>query len=228
MADGNRTSHGNGAEGAPTVGIAARPQDDGYWLLTADGQVTPFGNAPTLGSVQGSSLAVGLVAAPDGKGYWVLTADGTVTPFGDVRTFPLNGGQAVTTAAVAMARTADGMGYWVLGSGGQIAAYGDAIAYGQAQSNDDSFVALCGTPDSKGYWAVTSKGALSAFGDAADLASSSVPATATISAMLVTTSGQGYGLVGTDGTVYSTGDFPTYDPPSQRPSNAAPIVAASF
>ncbi|MGH2718537.1 MAG: hypothetical protein ACRDJU_08160, partial [Actinomycetota bacterium] len=64
---------------------ASDPTGQGYWVSTANGQVSGFGGAPSLGSIPGvpPRPVVSLAATPSGKGYWLTTADGNVYAFGD-------------------------------------------------------------------------------------------------------------------------------------------------
>ena len=41
---------------APVVGVAATPDDNGYWLVGADGGVFAFGDAAYYGSMGGTPL----------------------------------------------------------------------------------------------------------------------------------------------------------------------------
>ncbi len=79
---------------APIVGIAAEPNGGGYLLVTAKGNVYPFGNAPWRGSpaasvINLSSPVVGIAtqqaikaARPQPAGYYVACANGDVYNFG--------------------------------------------------------------------------------------------------------------------------------------------------
>jgi len=76
----------NLAPAAPIVGIAATPDNGGYWLAGADGGVVTFGDAGFYGSAGALHLVepvVAIASTPDGKGYWLLAADGGVFTFGD-------------------------------------------------------------------------------------------------------------------------------------------------
>ena len=67
--------------------MAARPQNDGYWMTAADGGIFAFGRAPFLGSGASpprSSPCVSIGASTTGRGYALLLADGSVLPYGDV------------------------------------------------------------------------------------------------------------------------------------------------
>jgi hypothetical protein len=74
----------------PIVAMAARPQNDGYWIVAADGGIFSFGNAQFFGSAAsdfGSAPCVSLAASTTGKGYAVLFGDGSVFTFGDAPFF---------------------------------------------------------------------------------------------------------------------------------------------
>ena len=63
------------------------PDNGGYWLVSQDGTVYPFGDAANYGSMTGASAVVTSLAATPSGGYWVLTADGVVHPFGDASNY---------------------------------------------------------------------------------------------------------------------------------------------
>jgi len=69
----------------PVIGMAARPQGDGYWLLGEDGGVFCFGNARFRGSwpVPSGSPCVSMIATTTGKGYAMVRQNGAVRTFGD-------------------------------------------------------------------------------------------------------------------------------------------------
>jgi hypothetical protein len=78
----------------PVVGMAARPQGDGYWMTAADGGLFTFGRAGFHGSGASqprSAPTVAMAASTSGRGYALLLSDGSVLPFGDV---PYLGGAA--------------------------------------------------------------------------------------------------------------------------------------
>ncbi len=57
---------------------------NGYWLVTATGNVYAFGDAPFLGAPGAvGSPVTSAVRTPDGGGYWILLANGTVIAYGD-------------------------------------------------------------------------------------------------------------------------------------------------
>jgi hypothetical protein len=77
------------------VGIEGTPDGHGYWLVTSDGGVFPFGDAAGYGSTGGIRLSnpiAGMEGTPDGRGYWLFAADGGVYPFGDAPGYGSLGG----------------------------------------------------------------------------------------------------------------------------------------
>jgi uncharacterized protein YkwD len=108
----------------PIVGMAARPDGHGYWLVAGDGGIFSF-NAPFYGSTGGIHLnqpIVGMASAPNGGGYTMVAADGGLFRFGINSPFY---GSAVYAcpgaAAVAVAMSPGARGYWI--------AFGDARTY---------------------------------------------------------------------------------------------------
>ena len=134
------------------VGIASTPDGDGYWLVSAEGVVWPFGDAenfctdrtcaslprsPRLGP---AGQVVGVAADPSG-GYWLVSKNGTVhalsgaTSYGSLspsrpaRPAP---GKTPTRPSrppgpiVGIGSTANGGGYWVVSAGGVVSSFGDA------------------------------------------------------------------------------------------------------
>jgi hypothetical protein len=66
--------------------MAARPQNDGYWMVAADGGIFTFGRAPFHGSGASqprSAPCVSITPSTTGNGYALLLADGSVLTFGD-------------------------------------------------------------------------------------------------------------------------------------------------
>ena len=64
------------------------PSGHGYWMLSSDGSIYAFGDAPYFGGVGGCTNYGGarrLLPTPTGNGYWIATANGSVIPFGDAR-----------------------------------------------------------------------------------------------------------------------------------------------
>ena len=74
---------------SPIVGIGVRPQGDGYWLVAADGTVTGFGAAASVGAAPSGAPAapaaatVGISVTASGGGYRLVRADGSTVGAGD-------------------------------------------------------------------------------------------------------------------------------------------------
>jgi hypothetical protein len=186
--------------GGAVVALAAAPGNDGYWEVTAAGDVDNFGSASWFGSATGligSASVTGFAATLDGGGYWLVTSDGRVFSFGDA----INYGSAPRTHIVAMARSVDGRGYWLLAANGNVHAFGDAPIF-KAQPAFAA-AAIAATPDGGGYWVAATDGAVYTFGNAVSYGATF---TSGVVALLVSSDGRGYLLVNNTGQVFAHGD----------------------
>ncbi len=73
---------------SPVSGIDSTPDGNGYWIVTQNGSVYPFGDAQSFGSLPGigvkpSRPIIGLVTTSDDQGYWLIGGDGGIFAFGD-------------------------------------------------------------------------------------------------------------------------------------------------
>ena len=153
----------------PIVGMAATPDQGGYWLLGADGGVFSFGDAQFYGSTGNLTLnkpVVGMAPTPDGKGYWFVAADGGVFNYGDAQFYGSTGNRILNKPVVGMAATPDGKGYWLVASDGGIFAFGDAGFYGSTGSLvlNQPVVAMAATAAGNGYWLAAADGGIFSFG----------------------------------------------------------------
>lgn len=155
------------------VGIAERHA--GYWITDSTGNVYPFGDAQSYGSLAGYSLAAPVtgIAAYGSTGYWLVAADGGVFTFGDATFYGSMGNIKLNQRIVGIAPTADAKGYWLVGADGGVFAFGDAEFYGSAANLHlrSSIVGIRPTPDGGGYWLVASDGGVFTYGDAPFLGS---------------------------------------------------------
>ncbi len=184
----------------------------GYWMLSSDGTVYPFGSAGNFGNPPGSTLvAVGMAATPDGKGYWIASTGGTVAAFGDA---PTLAAPAVPTGqkVVTIAATPDGKGLWMATEAGEVLTAGDAHSYGNAPTVMNApIVDMAPTPDGKGYWLLGGDGGVFTFGDAGFYGSTgAIRLVAPAVAMAPSSDGQGYWFVAADGGIFAFGDAPFY------------------
>jgi hypothetical protein len=113
----------------PATGMASTPDGGGYWLVSAQGAVSPHGSAAFYGGMLGLPLTAPIehiVPTPDGLGYWLVASDGGIFSYGNARFFGSMGGLHLNAPVVDLAPTPDGGGYWLVGSDGGVFAFGDA------------------------------------------------------------------------------------------------------
>ena len=68
------------------VGMAATPDDGGYWIVTSGGYVAACGDATYFGEQTTlNAPIVGIAATPDGGGYYLVASDGGIFTFGDAQ-----------------------------------------------------------------------------------------------------------------------------------------------
>ena len=86
--------------------MAATPSGHGYWLVSSDGGIFPFGDAGGFGSTGAMRLnkpIVGMAGTPSGGGYWLVASDGGIFPFGDASGFGSTGSTRLNAPIVGMA-----------------------------------------------------------------------------------------------------------------------------
>ena len=188
---------------------AAHGLTKGYWVTTNDGQVLPFGEASSFGSMAGQRLnapVLGMAATITHAGYWLLGGDGGIFSFGDARFFGSTGAIRLNKPVVGMAATPTGQGYWLVASDGGIFAFGDARFFGStgAIRLNKPVVGMAATPTGQGYWLVASDGGIFAFGDARFFGSTgAIRLNSPIVGMSPAADGNGYWLVASDGGVFA-------------------------
>ena len=159
----------------PVTGIAAMPNGQGYWLVSADGGVYAFGSAKFYGSVESAHVkhvggpVVGIAAARDGRGYWLVSSGGDVYSFGDAKFFGPSASLRPRIGfgpIVGIVSTPSGRGYWLASSSGGVFSFGNASYHGSATGSGRVIIGMAPTPDGKGYWLAARHGAVVGFGDA--------------------------------------------------------------
>ena len=69
----------------PIVGMATTNDENGYWMVGADGGIFAFGDAGYAGSLPGDHVAVSNIVAiisdPTTDGYYLIGSDGSVWNF---------------------------------------------------------------------------------------------------------------------------------------------------
>jgi len=212
---GQSTTGGTGIAVLPPVGGSGpRQASSGYWMLTADGHVNPFGDAAFFG--QPFPLAAGVTAVhleptPSGAGYWVLDSTGKVRAYGDAVWFGSVGAGTMLPGerAVGLSATPSGAGYWVFTSRGRAVPFGDAGFFGDTAGLplNRPVIGSVATPTGHGYWIFASDGGIFTFGDAAFFGSTgSLRLNQPVVAMAASPTNGGYWLVGADGGLFAFGD----------------------
>jgi hypothetical protein len=118
--------------GSPTgfagriVGIAARPDGSGYWLMSETGQVYSYGSARYLGGSPAgySGTLVKMVPTPSGNGYWLFTSAGQTYGYGDAHYLGNVPGPMDDMADISCA------GYLVVDKSGYHCAFGSVLFSG--------------------------------------------------------------------------------------------------
>ncbi|HEV7527091.1 MAG TPA: S8 family serine peptidase [Acidimicrobiia bacterium] len=182
---------------------------NGYWIVTADGQVRTYGGARFYGDLRGKRLSASIVAAshtPDGKGYWLVGADGAVYSFGNAQYRGGLRGHRLNSPIVGMASAPRGMGYILLGRDGGVFAFGSAHFYGStggwklnAPVRDVTM-----SSDGRGYWFVASDGGVFTFGNAKFHGSTGgMRLSRPVRSMTAAANGKGYWMVADDGGIFA-------------------------
>jgi hypothetical protein len=241
--DGTISSYGAAADhgdvaragGRNAVAIASGALADGYYALTDEGRVWPFGSARSLGSLSDRNVrgrATHMASTATGEGYWVLTEDGLVTAFGDAidaGNLPALGVQRRGIRRIQP--TPSGRGYWLLGDDGGVFCFGDAQFLGSLPGINirTTAVDLQPTPTGRGYWLLGADGGVFCFGDAQFYGS--VPGLPIPSwvrpavAVVASLDGTGYHVLASDGGVFSFGSVPFHGSAAElrkRPLGLAP------
>jgi hypothetical protein len=201
--------------GVPPLPVGPSPLQSGtgYWMLTADGHVDPFGGAAFSGQpypMASGARAVDLEPTPSGNGYWVLDDGGHVRAYGDaaahgsVSSSRLDPGER----AVSLSATPSGAGYWVFTTRGRAVPFGDAGFFGDVSALrlNRPVVGSVATPTGQGYYLFASDGGIFTFGDATFAGSTgALRLNQPIVGMAPLQSGSGYWLVGADGGLFAFG-----------------------
>ena len=119
---------------AAVISMASTVSGGGYLMVTARGEVLPFGDAKSEGDTKALQLAapvISLALGASGRGYWLYARDGGVFSFG----VPFHGsvpglGLCTVPKTVALRSTDTGNGYWIVTDHGKVYPFGDAKDYG--------------------------------------------------------------------------------------------------
>jgi hypothetical protein len=197
------------------TGMAAGPNDGGYWITNAAGQVDACGFVSAgygALSTPPPSPIVGMAATPDGHGYWLVGRDGSIYAFGDAGFYGSlpAGGVTPSHPVVGMAATPDGRGYWLVASDGGIFSVGDAQFHGSTGSLalNAPIVGMTIDRATGGYWLVASDGGVFAFNAPFQGSMGGSPLNRPVVGMAVDPINSGYWLVAADGGIFSFGGAP--------------------
>ncbi|HEV3263970.1 MAG TPA: hypothetical protein VG014_00460 [Acidimicrobiales bacterium] len=212
------------------TGMAGGPDDGGYWIANAGGQVDACGFVPTgYGSFSSPPAApiVGMAATPDGHGYWLVGQDGSIYAFGDAGYYGSLPAAGVTPThpIVGMASTSNGRGYWLVASDGGIFSFGNAQFHGSTGSLalNAPIVGMTADAATGGYWMVASDGGIFAFNAPFEGSMGGSPLNRAVVGMAVDPINNGYWLVAADGGIFSFGGAPFEGSTGGLPLNQ-PIV----
>jgi hypothetical protein len=213
---GTGTTGTSGTSPVPTPPVGPTPlrHSSGYWMLTADGHVYPFGDAGYFGQpypLPAGARAVHLEPTPSGAGYWVLDSSGRVRAYGDAAPLGSVAGNALAPGegAVSLSATPTGAGYWVFTSRGRAVSFGDAGFFGDVSAIplNRPVIGSVATPTGQGYWLFASDGGIFTFGDAAFFGSTgALRLNQPVVAMAASPTNGGYWLVASDGGLFAFGD----------------------
>jgi uncharacterized protein YkwD len=218
---------------SPIIGLAATPSGGGYWQVGFDGGIVTAGDAPFLGSMNGTPLArpvVGMAATTSGNGYWLTASDGGIFNFGDARFFGSTGGMRLNQPIVGMAPTPSGAGYWLVARDGGIFSFGDARFFGSTGGIrlNQPIVGMAPSPSGRGYWLVASDGGIFGFGDAGFYGSTgSIRLNKPIVGMAPAPDGRGYLLAASDGGVFRFGTIDFFGSAATACQNAPATAIAT-
>ena len=185
-------------------------QTRGYWELSRDGRVFPFGDAesfaPSLTALPAAPPVVSMDTTSTGNGYWLLSGSGRITTHGDAPFAGSTETMRVNAPVVKIEATRSGRGYWVLGADGGVFAFGDAAFHGStgAMKLNSPVISMAATPSGNGYWLLAGDGGIFAYGDADFYGSTgAIKLNQPVVSMSPAADGTGYWLVASDGGVFA-------------------------
>ncbi len=187
------------------VGIAETQDNDGYWIVTDDGDVAACGDAPYLGEQTAlNAPIVGIAATPDGGGYYLVASDGGVFTFGDAQFRGSTGSVSLNDPVIGMTVDRATGGYWLVATDGGVFAY-DAPFLGSTGSMtlNEPVIGMAGGSDGNGYWLVATDGGVFAYGLPYWGSTGSIPLNQPVVGMSSDAESRGYWLVASDGGIFA-------------------------
>jgi Rv2525c-like, glycoside hydrolase-like domain len=192
--------------GNSITGMAATPDGQGYWLVSANGTVYAYGDAARHPRIARAQPILGIVAAPAG-GYWLYTAVGNVYPSSGTKWYGSPSPERLHGSFITgMAATSNGKGYWLVDAAGTVFAYGDAARL-PALRHANPIKGIVAAPGG-GYWLYTAYGNVYRTDGASWYGSPSGGRFRgnSITGMAATADAKGYWLVAAGGAVFAYGD----------------------
>lgn len=196
--------------------VAGTKSGSGYWDVTRDSVVHPFGDAKFLGDTRSIKLSAPLTGGESlstGTGYWLLGRDGGIFSYGSARFYGSTGAMRLNKPVNGMERTINNAGYWLVADDGGIFSYGNAHFYGStgAMHLNQPVLGMERTASGKGYWLFAADGGIFSYGDAHFYGSlGGTKLTSSVVSMQRTVTGKGYWMMTQDGHVYRFGDAKAY------------------
>jgi hypothetical protein len=234
---GNASVYGSlsvSATANPVVGIASTPDGKGYWEVTRNGSVAPYGDARDYNDLPGIHVRVSNIVAiaptADGKGYWLVGADGGEFAFGDAHFHGSIPGLHIRVDDISgMVATPNGNGYILVGTDGGVFVFGGNF-YGSLpglHKKVDNIVGILPTGAETGYVLVGSDGGAFVFGTGSGFFGS-LPGRhiteSNIVGIALTSNQKGYWMAGSNGAIYNFGDASYFGTPAKATSSL-PISA---
>jgi hypothetical protein len=169
--------------------IASIPDGQGYWVVTAKGEIHPRGSAPQFGDGKLSSISgfplypkydevvIAAAALPNGKGFYAVDHKGRVWTAGEAVSYGDVSNpwwKSPDHRPTGIAVTPSGKGYYIVMNDGGVYSFGDAVFHGSTGGNrlpggaEYTGIALSinGAGNVDGYWLVGSNGGIFTFGQA--------------------------------------------------------------
>jgi plastocyanin len=200
---------------SPVVATPATLDNQGYWLVTADGHTYNYGAAANLGNVP-IKLASPIVAATttgDNGGLWLVAKDGGVFALGDAQFMGSMGGKHLNAPIVGIDSGEATNGYDLVASDGGVFSFGtDSSGNGGprffgsmgGKHLNAPIVSIADDLTSGGYWLVAADGGVFALGNApfyGSLGATKLAAPITAFALTI----GGYRMAAADGGVFNFG-----------------------
>jgi hypothetical protein len=202
---GGLATEGGGAPLSSVVGVAGTPDGLGFDLVSSNGTVHAFGNAPYFGSAAPKGARIVAIAmAPGDHGYWLVSNTGAVYAYGKAG---YHGGLTKVTNVVGIAPTYNGDGYWLDESNGAVQGFGNARFQGSMEGKhlNKPIVGIVADPSTAGYWLVGGDGGVFSFGAPYYGSMIGKHLNEGATGLASTPDGRGYWIVAADGGVFTFG-----------------------